>query len=300
MTLDPKDQLVICVNGSEEMKRDETAIGGHLWMQSDRMMTASNTVLDGMPNTKEAAILSAVAEAVTWRNDALEVDGPRKGRRVVVYPKELTQLDAVLSSGDPNIDSENGHPIAYERVLRESQKFDNPPLFLREDSEQITSDPKMTESVPKWMCMAERVATGSRRRVLENGPDTWKSDDEANEDVLPDEEHDMYTPEMDPKAGPVKLSQHEAARQRASVQAVKQSKSRLPRCQTPVEGSSDDDDPDGPDMIWSMSRQIIGKTRPRCYPIRRRGTLSFPVDSCPQSPQSPGCPAPNRPVNLRH
>jgi hypothetical protein len=31
-----------------------------------------------------------------WILEELAVDGPRKGQRVVIYPKELTQLDAVL------------------------------------------------------------------------------------------------------------------------------------------------------------------------------------------------------------
>jgi hypothetical protein len=266
MSRDPAEQLVICVNGSEEMKRDGQAIGGQPWMQNKRMMTASNTVLDGMPNTKEAAILSAVAEAATWRNNALEGQvseaiGPRKGQRVVIYPKELTQLHAVLTTGDPNIDSENGHPIAYERVLIESEKYENPPLFLREDAEQIVNDPVMAESVPKWLCMAERVATGNRHRVLEDGPDTWNSDDEAKEDVVPDKEVGMYTAGMDPKKGPVTFSQHEVARQKAAAQALKRSKSQPPRPPTPGPGSSDDDDPDGSDMIWSQSRQIFRKNK---------------------------------------
>jgi hypothetical protein len=38
------NQVVICVNGSEEMKRDEEVAGGQLWMQGDRQMTASNHV----------------------------------------------------------------------------------------------------------------------------------------------------------------------------------------------------------------------------------------------------------------
>jgi hypothetical protein len=125
-----------------------------------------------MPNTKEAAISSAVADAVAWRNDALEVDGPRKGQRVIIYPKELTALDAVLSTGDPKIDHEDGRPIAHEHVLRKKSKSENPPVFLSEDSDQITSNPAMANSVPIWMCMDERVATGSRRRVLEDGKDT--------------------------------------------------------------------------------------------------------------------------------
>jgi hypothetical protein len=32
MTLDPNDQVVICVNGSEEMTGDEEAVAGQLWM----------------------------------------------------------------------------------------------------------------------------------------------------------------------------------------------------------------------------------------------------------------------------
>jgi hypothetical protein len=68
MSLDPAEEMIICVNGGEEMKRNETAMAGQLWIQGDRKMTASNPPLDGMANTKEAAILSAVAEAVAWKN----------------------------------------------------------------------------------------------------------------------------------------------------------------------------------------------------------------------------------------
>jgi hypothetical protein len=113
MSTDPSDQLIICVNGSEEMKRNETAIGGQLWIQGDRQMTASNVVLEGMANTREAAILTAAVEAVAWKHCLEPDEGPRKGQRVVIYPKEITQLQEVLNTGDPNVDSEDGHPIAY-------------------------------------------------------------------------------------------------------------------------------------------------------------------------------------------
>jgi hypothetical protein len=46
-------------------------MAGQLWMQSDRKMTAANPAFDGMENTREAAILSAVAEAVVWRTEAM-------------------------------------------------------------------------------------------------------------------------------------------------------------------------------------------------------------------------------------
>jgi hypothetical protein len=177
-----------------------------------------------MANMKEAAILSAVAEAVAWKNEALESeDPPRKGQRVVIYPNDLVQLDAVLSTGDPNVNPESGHPIAYERILAHAQSFENPPIFIKEDAVSITNDPKMSEMVPIWMCTAERIATGNRLRVPEDGPDTWHSDDEAEKDVEPDKEVGMYTAEMDPKLGPKTLSAHEAARQRAVANALKAS-----------------------------------------------------------------------------
>jgi hypothetical protein len=261
-------------------------MAGQLWMQGDRMMTASNPAYDGMANTKEAAVLSAVAEAVVWKNEALETDGPRKGQRVVIYPKELPQLDTVLSTGDPNIDAESGHPIAYERILAHAQSYENPPILLREDCERITSDPKMAEAVPRWMCMAELVATGSRRRVPENGPDTWDSDDEAIEDVVPDEEHDMYTSEMDPKKGPIKIPQHEAPRQRAAAAALKDAEAQV------AAGSSDNDDPQGADMVWSHSLQTFRRNKAKVMTDSDIGNsivssrVTSPEPSCHPTPST--------------
>jgi hypothetical protein len=224
MSLDPAEEVVICVNGSQEMKKGETAMAGQLWIQGDRMMTASNPAFEGMSNSKESAVLSAAAEAIGWKNDALESpDPPRKGQRVVIYPKELTDFESVLSSGNPNVNPEDGHPIAYQRVLAAAAAFEFPPVFLKEDCEVIVSDPKKAELVPQWMCLAERIATGNRPRVLEDGPDTLHSDDEAKQDVEADEEKGIYTAEMDPKLGPKTLSAQEAARQRAAANALKAS-----------------------------------------------------------------------------
>jgi hypothetical protein len=79
-----------------------------------------------MPNTREAAILSAAVEAVTWVNAIEEEEGPRKGQRVVVYPKEISRLETILSTGHPNVDMEAGHPIAYTKLLQASQSFVHP------------------------------------------------------------------------------------------------------------------------------------------------------------------------------
>jgi hypothetical protein len=42
----------------------------------------------------------------------------------------------------------DGHPIAYTKLLQASQSFERPPIFLKEDSKQITQDPIMSEKVP--------------------------------------------------------------------------------------------------------------------------------------------------------
>jgi hypothetical protein len=149
-------------------------------------MTASNAAPEGMVNTRESALLYAAAEAVSW-NHASQPDEPRKGQRVIIYPKDLPQLDELLATCDPNVDPEDGHPMAYETILRESAKHETTPLFLREDSNPVTSDPILAAKVPEWLAISRQVATGNRRRVLENGIDVADSSHENGIDVKPDE-----------------------------------------------------------------------------------------------------------------
>jgi hypothetical protein len=181
-------------------------------------MTASNAVPEGMANTRDSALLCAAVEAVTW-NHASQPDEPRKGQRIIIFPKDLPQLGEFLATSDPNVDPEDGHPIAYEAILRESQKFELTPLFLREDCSAVTNDPILAASVPEWLAKSRQVATGNRRRVLEDGADVMSSSDEDDPDMVPDKETGMYTAEMDPKAGPRTLSQAEAMRQRMIAKA---------------------------------------------------------------------------------
>jgi hypothetical protein len=205
-----------------------------------------------------------------------DIEGPRKGRRVVVYPKELEKLEQVLEAGDPSIDTEDGHAIAYSAILQESQNFEIHPVFVKEDNPAITGNPEISQLVPGLMNTAHRVATGSRQRVLEDGRDVMNSDDEdAIADVKPDEELNMDTAGMDPKKGPIMLSARKVAKQRAIAAAVAQKaadEARIPpRPQTPADGSSDDDDPNGADLIWSQSRRYYrqNKNKPKSVPPMR-------------------------------
>jgi hypothetical protein len=173
-----------------------------------------------MANTRDSALLSAAAEAVSW-NHASQPDEGRKGQRIIIFPKDLPQLEGFLATSDPNVDPEDGHPIAYEAILRESAKFETPPLFVKEDSAFVTEDPVLSANVPEWLAKSRQVATGGRRRVLENGADVLNSSDEEDPNMKPDEEEKMYMPGMDPKAGPIHLTSVQASTQRFYAKATR-------------------------------------------------------------------------------
>jgi hypothetical protein len=83
-----EEPVFVCINCCEEMKRNEEAITGQLWIQGDRQMSASNKVYDGMVSSRDSALLSAAAEAIQWKHP-LELPGQRIGQRVIIYPKDL-------------------------------------------------------------------------------------------------------------------------------------------------------------------------------------------------------------------
>jgi hypothetical protein len=50
MNISPEDPVIVCVDAGESMKRDEQHIGGHLSLQGNRSMTATNVIFLGMKN----------------------------------------------------------------------------------------------------------------------------------------------------------------------------------------------------------------------------------------------------------
>jgi hypothetical protein len=162
---------------------------------------------------------------------------------VIIYPKDLPQLDEFLATCDRNVDPEDGHPMAYETILRDSAKYETTPLFLREDSNPVTSDPILAAKVPEWLAISRQVATGNRRRVLENGIDVADSSDEDDPKMKPDELTGMYTKEMNPEAGPKVLSKSDAASQRAAGRAMKeQAPPAQERVPTPLASPANSED----------------------------------------------------------
>jgi hypothetical protein len=88
--------------------------------------------------------------------------------RVVICPPSWEKLEAVLSTGDISPDLENGHGIAYQRILDACASFENPPRFFSSHSKDF-GGLEILEKVPEWMHIAKEVSIGGRRQVLEDG-----------------------------------------------------------------------------------------------------------------------------------
>jgi hypothetical protein len=65
---------------------------------------------------------------------------------------------------------------------------------------------------------------------------------------------------MDPKKGPIVLTESQVASLRAAAQAKKGPRAP-PRSQSPVGGSSDDGDPNGPKTVWSQSQGAFRRSK---------------------------------------
>jgi hypothetical protein len=66
MSSSEKHPSFICVDVGHTMWGTHP-VGGQLWTQGSRQMTAANKVLDGMDSSSESVALSAIADAVGWR-----------------------------------------------------------------------------------------------------------------------------------------------------------------------------------------------------------------------------------------
>jgi hypothetical protein len=100
--------------------------------------------LEGMPNTRESAILGAEVEAVAWKHPIGQVseESKRLTPKVVIYPVEMPELPEPLDElmNNPS-EQEDGSHIAFSKIIEKCAEYESIPKFLREDSEMIQSDP---------------------------------------------------------------------------------------------------------------------------------------------------------------
>jgi hypothetical protein len=182
MSADLAEPVMICVNSGESMKKHEEHLGGQLWLQSDRQMTATNIQFDGMSNDATSVFLAGVAEAVESAHVIETCLPKRTTQRVVIYPPSLSKLETVLVTGNIGLDTENGHDIAYERISSACSLYESPPMFVPSDS-QYFRGLDSADKVSLWIHTSAQISTGGRRPVLENGPDVCDSEsDSENED----------------------------------------------------------------------------------------------------------------------
>jgi hypothetical protein len=140
----------------------------------------------------------------------------------------------------------------------------------------VTNDPILAANVPEWLAKSKQVATGNRRRVLEDGDDVMSSSDEDGPKMEPDEEARMYTKEMNPEDGPRKLSQAEANRQRlmakASRAAGKTIAAKYKVDQEPARPVS----PTGEDWSWMSEKEQRLSSSPAPAPPKAATRIEDP------------------------
>jgi hypothetical protein len=162
------------------MKKNAQILGGQLWQQEGRPVTAVNGVIDGMPNSRESAILTVAVEAVEWSHPMEPaIDGKRVSPRIIVYPADMPSTYEALSDFSQNSsESDDGSHIAFAKILEHSAGYASSPRFLREDCSEIQNDPELAAAVPVGLAIASQASVGGRDYVLESGPGVMNSSDE--------------------------------------------------------------------------------------------------------------------------
>jgi hypothetical protein len=163
----------------------------------------------------------------------------RTTQRVVIHQPSLTELGTFFATGNPDLDTEDGHDIAYRRILSACSLYENPPVFFPADSKDF-GGLDISEKVSLWMHTAAQVSTGGRKQVLEDGRDVCNSESDSENEDHGEELTGMYTADipLDSQGRPVdsryKLSESQANALRA--QAVESSR---PTTQASTAGSSE-------------------------------------------------------------
>jgi hypothetical protein len=203
-------------------------------------MTATNIQLDGMSNNATSVTLAAVAEAVDWQHAMETAFSKRPAPRAVIYPPSLMHLQAVLDSGDPSVDMENGHELAYEKILSACGKYGECPRFFPSDSQEF-GGLDIAASVPKWMNTAEQVSVGGTKQVLEDGADVCNSERDPDHENHGSILSDIFVGvPVDSDGNPISQGYKLSAEQATALRAPVSPPPVFERKATPL--NSDDDD----------------------------------------------------------
>jgi hypothetical protein len=183
MRFSEEHPLFVCVNVGHTM-RGAQPVGGQLWTQESKQITAMNKVLEGMDSSRESVTISAIAEAVGRRHELENTSDPnhlRRGQRIIVYPKFLSKFSTGMITGNVGLDMDGGHDTTDERIMDEFQMWreDCRPIFMPEDSSDIARWPALAQHAAEWMKDAKRIAVAGYGQVLEDGPDVCDSESDS-------------------------------------------------------------------------------------------------------------------------
>jgi hypothetical protein len=96
----------------------------------------------------------------------------------VIYPPSLEKLEMVLVTGNVGFDREDGHEIAYQRILSACATHENPPKLFSSECQDF-GGLEITDKIPGWMNIAGEISIGGRRQVLEDGRDVCNSESDS-------------------------------------------------------------------------------------------------------------------------
>jgi hypothetical protein len=128
----------------------------------------------------------------------------------------------VLVTGNIGLDMEDGHDIAYQRILSACLKYESPPMFFPANSQDFGGI-DIADKAQVWMHTAAQVSIGGRMQVLENGAGVCDSESDSENEDHGEVLSGMYTKDipLDPKGQPIdarhKLSAEQASALRAQA-----------------------------------------------------------------------------------
>jgi hypothetical protein len=104
----------------------------------------------------------------------------------------LERIETILVTGNIGLDIEDGHDIAYQRILSACALYENPPRFFSSDSTDF-GGLDIADKVLVWM---NRCWKMGMMQVLEDGNDAGNSESDSENEDHGEVLTGMYTPEI--------------------------------------------------------------------------------------------------------
>jgi hypothetical protein len=183
------------------------------------------------PDTREEVALSGIVDVLSWRH-ALELSPDpnhlRSGRRIMVDPKFLDKLGAIIETGEIGLDPVQSRWLAYEAIFVQYLTWpeESRPVMLPEGDPRLSQWSISAAQAAKWMEDAKRIAVAGYRQVLEDGPDVSNDEPDAEYGDHGEELEGMYTKSATLASARISTMQANALRPQPREQSVQEPERR--------------------------------------------------------------------------